>query len=140
MRLWDGYWRLEENGRGGSRRHGRARGRASVPLSSWATRKVHVHGFAALPATRGTKVTSPEFSSFGHKWTVAVYPGGYDGSEEGYVAVEHPSTNKILVKHPTDPIQKAIGIKSGDEMATFEAKGVPRLRGGSVILPRGNHC
>ena len=69
------------------------------PLSDWEIRRVHFHGFEGLPKTSGAEVYSPEFSCFGHQWSVAIFPGGVEVSEEGYVAVylqcitrEHPST------------------------------------------------
>jgi len=53
------------------------------PLSNWVVKKVHVHGFAGLTAQY---VESPEFSFFGHQWTVLISPNGNDKSTEGYVS------------------------------------------------------
>ena len=94
------------------------------PLSNWVTRKVHFHGFAGLPTTRGEAGSSPEFSCFGHQWTLEIMPGGGDTSEEGYASLflcnESPESiqayYKILLKHPTDQTQRAFGV--GDSMRT----------------------
>ena len=57
------------------------------PLSDWVARKVHFHNFEGLPTERDEPVYSPEFSCFGHRWTVRIVPGGVNKSKEGYVAV-----------------------------------------------------
>ena len=99
--------------------------------------RVHFHGFAGLPTRRGTKVTSPAFRCFGHRWTVEVYPGGtmFDGyalPDVGYVAVylcnESPGTIEacfaMVVKHPTDHDERVLSVESfGDSMVAFESKG-----------------
>ena len=100
------------------------------PLTDWAVSKIHTHGFAALPTTRGSKVRSPEFSCFGHQWVVAIYPGGKDdSSREGYVSVflhnESPESiqayTKIFMKHPTDRAKTIVGGAAGS-MLTFNAR------------------
>ena len=53
----------------------------------WTTTNVPFHGFADLSTTRGEEVESPEFACFGHNWELVIYPGGDDGSDDGYVAV-----------------------------------------------------
>ena len=53
----------------------------------WTTTNVRFHGFADLSTTRGEEVESPEFACFGHNWELVIYPGGDDGSDDGYVAV-----------------------------------------------------
>ncbi|EJK73001.1 hypothetical protein THAOC_05407 [Thalassiosira oceanica] len=101
------------------------------PLSSWALRRVHFHGFAGLPTARDEPVKSPEFSCFGHKLSVAVYPRGEEVSNEGYVSVylcnESPKSIqayfKIVLKHPTDQAQMPFVSGSGDGFKTFGAKG-----------------
>ena len=84
------------------------------PLQNWAVRKVHFHGFAGLSTTRGEAVCSPEFSCSGHQWSVIIYPGGHEYSQEGsVVAFLHNESleksikaeYKILMKHPTDQTQ-----------------------------------
>jgi len=98
------------------------------PLSSWALRRVHFHGFAGLPTTRNEMVCSPPFSCFGHQWRVAVFPGGGEDSKEGYVAAylsnESPESiqayYKIILKHPTDQNERSFRIESNDGMRTFE--------------------
>ena len=101
------------------------------PLSDWVIKKVHFHGFAGLPTTRGTKVKSPEFSCFGHQWSVMIIPGGEEDSEEGYVAVYLVNRSpesiqayyKIILKHPTDQAKKTYGDEVDTEMDTFGGKG-----------------
>ena len=102
------------------------------PLSEWVIKKVHFHGFEGLTATRGEEVKSPEFSCFGHQWTVDIYPGGDEDSKEGYVAVylsnESPESIEadfnIVTKHPTDLTLKTESYdESVDGMMTFGAKG-----------------
>ena len=107
------------------------------PLSSWVIRKVHFHGFAGLPTTRDEKVLSPEFSCFGHQWTVAICPGGNRHSDEGYVSVflsnRSPESIQayylIKMKHPTDQTQRTIGVGSVGEMETFKARVAGKANG-----------
>ena len=54
----------------------------------WTTTVVCFHGFADLTTTRGESVISPEFSCFGHRWQLYIYPGGEVDSDEGDVAIE----------------------------------------------------
>jgi len=90
---------------------------------------VHFHGFAGLQTTRGVKVLSPEFSCFGHQWTVVIYPGGSRNTNEGYVGVYINNCSpesiqahyRIVLKHPTDPTLVAGSVGS---MATFGAQGI----------------
>ena len=58
------------------------------------------HGFADLTTTRGEYVTSPEFSCFGHQWSLDVYPGGQEDSREGWVAIQlsNKSNKSIKIK------------------------------------------
>ena len=50
--------------------------------------QVRFGGFADLPAVKGRDfVNSPEFTCFGHKWHVRLWPGGSRGSPDGTVAV-----------------------------------------------------
>ncbi|EJK57828.1 hypothetical protein THAOC_22093, partial [Thalassiosira oceanica] len=97
------------------------------PLSDWAIKKIHFHGFAGLPTTRNVAVTSPEFSCFGHKWMVQIYPGGNDPfTIGGYAAVflynqsseSIQAHYKIVMKHPTDPTLRPFEFGSG-LMVTF---------------------
>ena len=97
------------------------------PLSSWAIRRVHFHGFEGLPTTRGAKVLSPKFSFFGHQWAVHIYPGGHTASKDGYVAVHLINISsesiqadyKFVMKHPTDLTQTRYEVGSVGEMETF---------------------
>ena len=107
------------------------------PLSNWVIRKVHFHGFAELPTNSGTgvrRVRTPEFSCFGHRWEVIIYPEGLAGLGgegeplEGYAAffLFHKSSEsieacyKVVMKHPTDQ-SKTICV--GDPMSTIGAEG-----------------
>ena len=97
------------------------------PLSDWVARKVHFHNFEGLPTTRNQPVLAPEFSCFGHRWTVGICPGGANSSEEGKVAVylsnlSSESTQahyKIVLKHPTDAKQRSFQTQS---VESFDAK------------------
>jgi len=62
-------------------------GTASESFNGWTTTEVRFNRFADLPATRGEYVESPEFSCFGHRWRLSLFPGGRADSEEGYVAI-----------------------------------------------------
>ncbi|EJK55825.1 hypothetical protein THAOC_24399 [Thalassiosira oceanica] len=102
------------------------------PLSDWAIKKVHFHGFAGLPTTRNVPAESPEFSCFGHQWMVAIYPGGHKQSkEEGNVTVllyNHSLESiqahfKFVLKHPTDRTKRTFQAKWDDKMITFGGEG-----------------
>ena len=56
-------------------------------LGTWTTTEVCFHKFADLTTTRNEHVYSPEFTCLGHRWTVKIFPGGDDGSKEGYVGM-----------------------------------------------------
>ena len=98
-------------------------GAPPVSIQWRALRKVHFHGFAALPTTRGDKVKSPVFSCFGHMWTLAIYPGEDEVSREGHVAVHLVNESrgsiqtefKIVFHHPTNQF----GMIAEDSMLTF---------------------
>jgi len=53
----------------------------------WTTALVHFHGFANQSTTRGEEVVSPKFSCFGHQWSLIIYPGGEEDSDEGCVSL-----------------------------------------------------
>ena len=92
---------------------------------------VHFNGFAGLTTTEGEPVRSPEFSCFGHRWTVAIYPGGKSKSHAGYVAlcIENRAEEafevacKLIVKDPN----------GGGDIS----KGSGELRKYSATKPRG---
>ena len=77
-------------------------------LSHWVMTPVHFNGFGDLPITANVPVWSPEFSCFGHRWSVAIYPGGDSVVSIGYVtlALENRTADTIevefetIVKHP----------------------------------------
>ena len=64
----------------------------------WTTTVVRFHGFADLTATRGDAVKSPEFSCFGHQWSLKLYPGGRVNSPEGRVAVALSNRSNSSIK------------------------------------------
>ena len=78
-------------------------GTPSVSLSGWTTTEVSFHGFADLPTTKENenKVSSQEFSCFGHLWAIGLYPGGRTTSDDGFLTVEfaHKSTSSINIKY-----------------------------------------
>jgi len=75
----------------------------------WTTTVVRFHGFANLSTTRGEKVQSPEFSCFGHQWTLKLYPGGRASSPEGYVAVALANRSNSSIK-----IQWGCSVRNAD--------------------------
>ncbi|KAL7534554.1 hypothetical protein ACHAXR_005944, partial [Thalassiosira sp. AJA248-18] len=48
---------------------------------------VHFHGFEGLEAARRTIIHSPEFTCFGHRWRLRIYPGGATNSDDSMVGV-----------------------------------------------------
>jgi len=67
-------------------------------FKGWTTTEVCFHRFADLTTTRGEGVTSPEFSCFGHRWVLDLYPGGKATSPEGYVAVALGNESNTSIK------------------------------------------
>jgi len=57
------------------------------PLSEWLTTQIRFHRFNGLKTTRNHKVKSPEFTCFGHQWSVSLRPGGHNRSSEGFVSL-----------------------------------------------------
>ncbi|EJK47180.1 hypothetical protein THAOC_34122 [Thalassiosira oceanica] len=77
-------------------------------LSDWVIAPVRFNEFAGLRTTKGVAVYSPEFSCFGHRWTLGVFPGGDDDSNNGFVALRLVNETeecigvefKFIIKHP----------------------------------------
>ncbi|EJK56260.1 hypothetical protein THAOC_23893, partial [Thalassiosira oceanica] len=77
-------------------------------LSEWVIAPVRFNGFLGLSTTRNECVISPEFSCFGHQWRLQIFPGGEEGSEDGYVAMYLQNRTEeaievksnFIVKHP----------------------------------------
>ncbi|EJK77741.1 hypothetical protein THAOC_00407 [Thalassiosira oceanica] len=77
-------------------------------LSDWVIAPMHFNGFAGLPTTKGECVKSPEFSCFGHRWRLLIYPGGDNDSNNGRVAQRLLNETekciyvefKFIIKHP----------------------------------------
>ena len=87
-------------------------------FEGWTTINVCFHGFADLSTTRDEYVDSPEFSCFGHQWNLDIYPGGVDGSPEGYVAVALSNESNTSIE-----IDYHCGVRdaSGKELLHREA-------------------
>jgi len=64
-------------------------------VTKYETVAVRFDGFEALPATKGRNFVHSEFTRFGHRWSLHVYPGGSMISDDGQVAVflRHLSTS-----------------------------------------------
>ena len=56
-------------------------------FEDWTTTMVRFHNFADLPTTKDEGIDSPKFTCFRHDWSVRIFPGGSDDSDEGYVSV-----------------------------------------------------
>ena len=67
-------------------------------FEEWTTAEVYFHGFGDLSTERGECTKSPEFSCFGHKWRVRLYPGGNGGSDDGYAAVSLANLSNADIK------------------------------------------
>ena len=78
--------------------------RVTEVKSNCKTFEVHFDGFADLPTTKSDDnfVNSPEFTCFGHRWHLRVYPGGYTGSDDGMV--------DVFLSHESD--HESIEVKS----------------------------
>ena len=70
-------------------------------FNGWTMTEVCFHGFANLSTTRDEYVESPEFSCLGHQWTLSLYPGGREDSDEGFVAIElvNESNSRIKIQY-----------------------------------------
>ena len=55
--------------------------------NEWGMVEVRYHGFRNLTTTRTECVESPEFTCFGRKWCLKIFPGGDSTSEEGMVGI-----------------------------------------------------
>ena len=73
-------------------------GTPSSNFEDWTTAEVYFHGFADLTTTRDEAVVSPLFSCFGHQWRVDLYPGGDDGSDDGYVALDLCNMSNAVIE------------------------------------------
>ena len=49
--------------------------------------QVHYHGFLNLPTQMDVPVLSPDFTCFGHKWRIEIYPDGNASAEDGMVSI-----------------------------------------------------
>jgi len=78
-------------------------------LRGWTTTELSFHGFANLSTTRDIYVDSPEFSCFGHQWSIRLFPGGRAESDEGFVAVDLLNRSNTGIK-----IQYGYGVRHPD--------------------------
>ena len=65
------------------------------------TFEVRYDGFEGLPARKGFDfLYSPEFTCFGHKWCLRLFPGGAPTSDDGKIAMHlhHKSDERIKVQ------------------------------------------
>ena len=87
-------------------------------FEGWITANVCFHGFANLSTTRGEPVESPEFSCFGHQWTLVLYPGGRDQSDAGYVGIKLANRSNVSIK-----IQWSISVRKvdGKELVPYKS-------------------
>ena len=93
-------------------------GTPSSNFEDWTTTNVRFHGFADLSTTaRDEPVESPEFSCFGHQWELDIYPGGYEKSNDGYVAVFLSNMTAEAIK-----IQYGLSVRdaAGKEVVYYE--------------------
>ena len=93
----------------------------------WEVIEVHYNGFEGLPSERGVPVHSPEFTCFGHKWCLKVYPGGHSESKDGMVSL-------YLVNRSN----KSITINFGFSVKNKNGKGVnDAVSDGTEFAPYG---
>ena len=94
-------------------------------LRGWTNTEVNFHGFANLSTTRDDFVETPEFSCFGHQWTLKLYPGGktnvvlplgfVDDDNDGYVAVELLNKSNEGIK-----IQWGLSVRNTDDKEVIQ--------------------
>ena len=106
---------------------------SSLSLSNdneWESIEVHYHDFENLTTTRDEAVVSSEFTCFGHKWRLKLYPGGNTTLvEDGMVsiALHNQSDRSITVQYGYSIKHKGRKVKcdflSKDEGSEFAARG-----------------
>ena len=66
-------------------------GKVSVGLApqreGWNSFQFNVLNFAAIDATKGNYLLTPEFSCNRHRWGLEIYPGGFNLARDGCVSV-----------------------------------------------------
>ena len=101
---------------------------ASTRNKEWESLQLHFHGFKNLPTTWGVPVSSPEFTCFGHKWRVQIFPGGRTDANHGMISLvlEHLSNEKISVHDCFSIINKNGKVVKAKGAKEFAAKGTER--------------
>jgi len=62
-------------------------GTPPIGFQQWALAEVHFHRFEDLPTENNSETESPEFACLGKQWSMSVFPGGHEDSDDGMVAV-----------------------------------------------------
>ena len=62
-------------------------GTPALGFQVWERTEVRYHRFADLPTTKGEVVQCPKFTCLGHEWSLGIYPGGQEVSDDGMVCV-----------------------------------------------------
>ena len=94
----------------------------------WEIIQVHYHDFENLTTTRGERVVSPEFTCFGHTWSLHVYPGGSTNSDDGMVRISLRNMSNKSIKVQFGFSIKNKGHKSKRDFALSNE--------GAVFAPR----
>ena len=84
-------------------------GTPSLCLDGWTRTEICFHGFADLTTTRDEEVESPLFSCFGHQWKADLFPGGDEGSDDGFISIYLCNMSNKPIK-----IQYGYSIKDAD--------------------------
>ena len=100
------------------------------PLSDWTTATVRFHGFKELTTQKDEVIESPEFMLLQNRWTVQIFPGGHEESEEIFTAVYlHNMSDKsidvefnLTVEDPNPPGEDIIDDYD-HEISTFAPGG-----------------
>ena len=84
-------------------------GTPSLCLDGWARTEVRFHGFNDLTTTRDEYSESPLFSCLGHEWSLDLFPGGREDSDDGYAAVRLHNMSNSAIK-----IQYGYSVRDAD--------------------------
>jgi len=70
---------------------------SAIKESGWEIFEVCFDNFERLPFERGEYVESAKFTSFGHQWCLAIYPGGEVFSGNGRMSPSICITNQRVI-------------------------------------------